>query len=69
MSSSSSVNFNSHFRPREKHLKKTQHGVVGAEKRREDLQCHAQSIADGFNALENAPAVRQTPNSRRERVV
>ena len=47
----------------------TQHGVVGAEKRREDLQCHAQSIADEFDVLENAPAVRQTPNGRRERVV
>ena len=52
-----------------KMAKKTQHGVVGPENRREDLPECARSIGDGFNALENTPVVRQTPNSRRERVV
>ena len=66
------MNFNSHFRLDNKYSKnekKTQHGVVGAEKRREDLRECALSIGDGYNALENAPVVHQTPNSRRERVV
>ena len=61
------MNFNSHFRPQEKHLQKTQRGVVGPENRREDLRGRAQSIGDGFNALENAPVARSTPNSLGER--
>ena len=63
----SSVNLNSHFRPGSKMRKKTQHGVVGWENPLEDLGGRAQSIGDGFNALENAPDPRSTPNSRGER--
>ena len=47
--------------------KKTQHGAVGPENLREDLRDRAQSIGDGFNASENAPVARQTPNSLGER--
>ena len=47
--------------------KKTQRGVVGPENPREDLRDRAQSIGDRFNALENAPVARSTPNSLGER--
>ena len=55
------------FPPRSKNGKKTQHGVVGPENRREDLRDRAQSIGDGFNASENTPVARSTPNSLGER--
>ena len=64
------MNFNSHFRcinDSGRNGEKTQHGVVGPENRREDLRDRAQSIGDGFNALENTPVARSTPNSRGER--
>ena len=64
-----SVNFNSHFRPAAEMQKKTQHGVVGSENRREDLRDHAQSIGDAFYALGSIPVPSQTPNSHTERVV
>ena len=48
-------------------MEKTQQCVVGAENRREDLRDRAQSIGDGFGALENTPVTRSTPNSLGER--
>ena len=47
--------------------KKTQHGVVGPENRREDLRDRAQSIGDGFSASVNAPVARSAPNNLGER--
>ena len=61
------VDFNSHFRSVLEMGKKTQHGVAGPEKRRVGLRDRAQSIGDGFNALENTLVARSTPNSLGER--
>ena len=55
------------FPPRGRNGKKTQQCVVGPENRREDLRDRAQSIGDGFNASQNAPVARSTPNSLGER--